>query len=101
MKIVNIDGENLHVLWTTRIISIKFSGKMWLMIILKVGKNHGFTLSLEDTFLEKPQEGSNWGLKAFNDFRNKQQKQGKVYECFLICKSVYIVKVYSMHSTLR
>ena len=27
------------------------------MIILKVTKNQGFTLSLEDTFLEKPQEG--------------------------------------------
>ena len=35
--------------------SMKFSGKMCLMIIIKVTKNHGFTLSLEDTFLEKPQ----------------------------------------------
>ena len=34
---------------------MKFSGKMWLMIILKVPKNHGFTLSLEYTFLKKPQ----------------------------------------------
>ena len=32
---------------------------MWLMIILKVTKNQGFTLSLEDVFLEKPQEGVN------------------------------------------
>ena len=30
------------------------------MIILKVTKNRGFTLSLEDTFLKKPQGGSNW-----------------------------------------
>ena len=29
------------------------------MIILKVTKKQGFTLSLENTFLEKPQEG--WG----------------------------------------
>ena len=29
------------------------------MIILKITKKQGFTLSLEDTFLEKPQEGSN------------------------------------------
>ena len=36
---------------------MKFSGKMRLMIILKVSKNQGFTLSLEDTFFEKPQEG--------------------------------------------
>ena len=27
------------------------------MIILKATKSHGFTLSLEDTFFEKPQEG--------------------------------------------
>ena len=27
------------------------------MVILKVAKNQGFTLSLEDTLLEKPQTG--------------------------------------------
>ena len=52
MKIVNTDGENLDFFWTTREISMKFSGKMWLMIMLKVTKNQGFTLSLEDTILE-------------------------------------------------
>ena len=36
---------------------MKFSGKMCLMIILKVTKNQGFTLSLEDIFFEKPQGG--------------------------------------------
>ena len=36
---------------------MKFSGKMCLMIILKVTKNQGFTLFLEDTFFEKPQGG--------------------------------------------
>ena len=34
---------------------MKFSEKMWLMIILKFTKNQGFTLSLEDKFFEKPQ----------------------------------------------
>ena len=34
---------------------MKFSGKMSLMIILKVTKIQGFTLSLEDTFFEKPE----------------------------------------------
>ena len=29
---------------------------MCLMIILKVTKNQGFTLSVEDTFFEKPHE---------------------------------------------
>ena len=31
------------------------------MIILKVKKKQGFTLSLENTFLEKPQEGGGRG----------------------------------------
>ena len=34
---------------------MKFSGKMYLMIILKVTKNQGFNLGLEDTILKKPQ----------------------------------------------
>ena len=38
---------------------MKFSRKMCLMIILKVTKNQGFTLSLEVTFFEKPHGGSN------------------------------------------
>ena len=36
---------------------MKFSGKTWLMIILKVTKNQRFTISLEDTLFEKPQGG--------------------------------------------
>ena len=36
---------------------MKFSGKMCFKIILKVTKNQGFTLSLEDTFFEKPGGG--------------------------------------------
>ena len=54
IKIANIDGEILHIFWTTWVISMKFWGKMWLMTI-KVTKSQGFTLSLEDTFFEKPQ----------------------------------------------
>ena len=36
---------------------MKFSGKMCFKTILKFIKNQGFTLSLEDTFFEKPQAG--------------------------------------------
>ena len=57
MKIVNIFGENLHVFWTSWGISMKFLGKMWLIIILKITKNQGFILSLEDTFLENYKNG--------------------------------------------
>ena len=45
MKIANIDWEILHIFWTTWGISMKLSGKMWIMIILKVTKNQGVYLS--------------------------------------------------------
>ena len=57
MKMANIDRESIHIFWTTWGISMKFSDKMWLMIMLKVTKKQDFTLSSEDTFLEKPQGG--------------------------------------------
>ena len=41
MKIVKIDEENLQIFQTTRGISMKFSGKMCLMIILKIKKKSG------------------------------------------------------------
>ena len=53
MKIVNIDGENIHIFITTYLISMKFSGKMYLMIILKVIKKLSLTLFLGVIFLEK------------------------------------------------
>ena len=34
---------------------MKFLGKMYIMIILKVTKKQCFTLSLEETLFEKPQ----------------------------------------------
>ena len=55
MKKANIDREIFDIFCTTKGISIQFSGKMCRMIILKVTKNQGFTLSLEDKFFEKPQ----------------------------------------------
>ena len=56
IKLANIDRESLHIFWTIWGISMKFSGKMWLIIILKITKNQGFTLSLEDAFFIKSQE---------------------------------------------
>ena len=53
MKIANVDREILRIFWTTWGIPMKFSGKMWLMITLKLTKNQGFALSLEDTIFEK------------------------------------------------
>ena len=48
---------------------MKFSGKMCLKIILKVTKNQGFTLYLEDTFFKKPSAGGR---------REKNFKKGTV-----------------------
>ena len=42
----------------TRGTEIKFLGKMWFMIILKVTKEQAFNLCSEDTFLRKLQR---WG----------------------------------------
>ena len=52
MKIVNTNEKNLHIFRATRRISMKFSGKMCLMIILKATKKQGFTISLENIILE-------------------------------------------------
>ena len=55
MKIANFNREVLHIFWTTWGNSMKFSGKMRLIIILKVTKNLAFNLSLENSFYKKPQ----------------------------------------------
>ena len=47
---------------------------MCLMIILKVKENQGFTLSLEDTFFEKPQGESNWPPPTVLGLRNRKQR---------------------------
>ena len=54
MKTVNIHGKNLFIFCTTCGNSVKLSGKMWLMI-KSHKRNQGFSLSLEDIFLGKPQ----------------------------------------------
>ena len=51
-------SENLHIFWTTCGISMKFSVKIWLTIILKVTKKQDSTFSPKNAFLEKPQGGS-------------------------------------------
>ena len=73
MRVVNMDGENLHIIWTTWGISIKFSAKMWLMAILKVTKNQGYNISPENDILEKSHRGrgnsplSRFRVNAWND----------------------------------
>ena len=47
---------------------MNFSGKMCFKIMLKVTRNQGFTLSLEDTFFEKPQVPSPYYFRVKEDF---------------------------------
>ena len=65
VKIINIEEENLHIFTATLVISMIFSAKIWLMIISKVTKKQSFTLSLENTFYEKPEEGSQIGTPTY------------------------------------
>ena len=53
MKIFNIEEENLDSFWTTRGISMKFSGKKVAYDNIKGLKKQGFTLSLENTIFGK------------------------------------------------
>ena len=50
-EIANTDRESLHMFWTIWRILMKFSGKLWLMIISKVTKSQGFTLFLQDGWI--------------------------------------------------
>ena len=52
MKIVSIEEKDLYIFWTTCGISVKITGKRWLMAILKVMQNQGVTL--KNALLEKP-----------------------------------------------
>ena len=50
MKIVSIEGEYLHIFWTTWETSMKFPVKMWLMIMLKIAKSWFLPLSRKHIF---------------------------------------------------
>ena len=59
IKIVNIEGENVHIFWMTWGISMNFSGKMWVMNDnIKSHKKIGFTLFQKDTFFGKATGGA-------------------------------------------
>ena len=64
---------------------MKFSGKMCFEIILKVTKNQGFTLSVEDTFFEKPQTGVNLTPPP-RHIRVNSVKQSAVSDHLLECR---------------
>ena len=60
MKIANFDEENLHIFWTSWGFFVKFSGKMWLMIVLKVTKNRASRFLWKTHFWKNHRWCSNW-----------------------------------------
>ena len=55
MKIVNIDKDNFEIFEMIWKISVKFSGKIGLMIIIKVTRDQDFALFPGNAVLEKQQ----------------------------------------------
>ena len=74
---------------------------MWIIIILKVTKNEGFTLSLEDALSERPQGGSNWPfLPTLQSSKGLTRKttglkslQSRFREITLVNKNLYCQSV--------
>ena len=56
-KIINIVEENLQLFGMSSGIPMKFSGKMSLMMLLRVTRNQDSTLSLKNMFSEKSKGG--------------------------------------------
>ena len=74
------------------------------MIILKVTKNHDFTLSLENTFFEEPQGRGGGGVKltpaAVLGLIQKIIKQATAEETRTICKRIenfWVLKLKTSH----
>ena len=95
VKTINIEGEHLHIFRMTWGISIKFSVKMWLMIIMKVTKNQGCTLSKKHIGFWKNHRGGGgapvkWQLPLHPSYsrilrvRNSRD-HGRVWTSNLLC----------------
>ena len=70
---------------------MKFSGKMCLMIILKVTKKQGFTLSLEDTLFEKPQR-EEFKLNPPNPFPKRATSEN-FSQSNIICLNLFLTRL--------
>ena len=72
MKLAKIDEENLHIFQTTWGTLLKFSGKMCIIILLKVTKKQGFRKYCRKYSFEKTtvRGGGQIHLPAFLGLRN-------------------------------
>lgn len=75
---------------------MKFSGKMWLMIILNVTKKQGFALSLENIFLDKLSPPTLFRVKLTYMFLNAGDK---VRECYSSLKLMLQAHLHDGSST--
>ena len=71
---------------------MKFSGKMWLVIIFRVTKNQGFLFSLEEKFFEKLHGGKIAPPPPSNRFRIK------LFLMFLRTAFVHELRIDSNHN---
>ena len=69
------------------------------VMVTKLSKIAHFLYFVLMTGKYQSQFGQKDTLKAFDNFKNKQKQCVKYY--FLICKSMYILKEYSIHYTMR
>ena len=69
------------------------------VMVTKLSKIAHFLYFVLMTGKYQSQFGQKDTLKAFDNFKNKQKQCVKYY--FLICKSMYTLKEYSIHYTMR
>ena len=76
-------------------------GKMGLMIALTVTKNQGFTLSLEDTFFEKPQgdEGSGVQINPKSPKAKNYLSMKYVSKACILCLHCLSIFVFDLTTT--
>ena len=85
-----------HLLWLLLIFNVFWCVPKWLVKIEPAFPWIRSGLIVETEILKSIVKNT---LKAFDGFKNKQQNCMKY--CFLLCKSIYFLKVYSVHYTLR
>ena len=81
VKIAKIEEENLCNIWTTRWLLMKFLGKVWLVMTLKVTKVRLNALFNKHN-LKKKQRGAYWSSSCF--MINKVRKAtdlGRLWPC--------------------
>ena len=97
MKVVNTEGENLHLLWTTWDASRKLSRKMRLIKILKVTKTGFHPLSKQHSFWKTARRGVKWtwegGGKSFRkDVAYDNIKSKKLQGFTLFLENIFLEK---------